>query len=72
MFLDEQSVLDLLHTAVRRAGGQTAWSKKTGVNRSHLNKVLKGRKPLGGKIVRVLELEIAYKRKGPPPEKAGA
>jgi DNA-binding phage protein len=71
MFLDEQSVLDLLHTEVRRAGGQTAWSKKTGVNRSHLNKVLKGRKPLGGKIVRVLELEIAYKRKDPPPKKAG-
>jgi DNA-binding phage protein len=71
MFLDEQSVLDLLHTEVRRAGGQTAWSKKTGVNRSHLNKVLKGRKPLGGKIVRVLELEIAYKTKGPPLKKAG-
>ena len=58
--LDENDVLRLLHEVVDRAGGQSAWARQTGVNRVHLNKVLRGKRPLPRTILQALKLKKVY------------
>ena len=58
--LDENDVLRLLHEVVDRAGGQSAWARQTGVNRVHLNKVLRGKRPLTRTILQALKLKKVY------------
>ena len=60
--LDEKDVLRLLREDVNKAGDQSAWARRTGVNRSYLNRVLKGKKKLGPTIVQALNLKkvVAY------------
>jgi DNA-binding phage protein len=69
---DDDDVLKLLHARVKSAGGQTAFSKKTGVERSHLNTVLNGRRPLTSSILNALNLRIVYAPVGRRPFIAGA
>jgi DNA-binding phage protein len=45
---EDDDVLKLLHSRVKSAGGQSAFAKETGVERTYLNHVLKGKKPPGG------------------------
>src|SRR5215470_4035867 len=45
-----------LRRDVEMAGGQSEWSRQTGVTRSHLNRVLRGQKPIGPQISRALGL----------------
>lgn len=58
----DDGVLDLLREEVSKAGGQVAWSKKTGVNRSHLNLTLNGRRALTESIIAALQLRVVYVR----------
>ena len=58
--LDENDVLRLLNEVVDRAGGQSAWARQTGVNRVHLNKVLRGKRPLTRTILQALKLKKVY------------
>ena len=58
--LDENDVLRLLHEVVDRAGGQSAWARRSGVNRVHLNKVLRGKRPLTRTILQALKLKKVY------------
>jgi len=58
--LDEKDVLRLLREDVDKAGGQSAWARQTGVNRVHLNKVLKGKRPLTRTILQALKLKKVY------------
>jgi hypothetical protein len=58
--LEREDVIALLREEVKKAGGQVAWSKRTGVNRSNLNRVLKGRRPLPMTILVALKLRVAY------------
>ena len=58
--LSRQDVISLLRKEVERAGGQVAWSKKTGINRPHLNLVLNERRPLTESIVAALNLDTVY------------
>jgi DNA-binding transcriptional regulator YdaS (Cro superfamily) len=60
--LHVRDVLILLRRDVDRAGGQSEWSRQTGVSRTYINRVLKGRKPPGPSIVRALGLERAVLR----------
>jgi hypothetical protein len=62
VFLEREDVVGLLRVEVDKAGGQVAWSKKTGVNRNNLNRVLKGRRPLPETILIALNLRVAYTR----------
>jgi predicted transcriptional regulator len=55
-----EDVFLLLRSEVRRAGGQVAWSKKTGINRATLNKVLNGHQPLTKSIIRALKLRVVF------------
>jgi DNA-binding phage protein len=58
--LDESDVLRLLREDVDRAGGQSAWARRSGIDRVHLNKVLNGERPLSPNIVRALKLKKVY------------
>jgi DNA-binding phage protein len=58
--LDEKDVLRLLREDVDKAGGQSAWARQTGVDRVHLNKVLRGKRPLTRTILQVLKLKKVY------------
>jgi DNA-binding phage protein len=53
--LNEQEVLILLQQEISRSN-QCAWARRARVNRTHLNKVLHGARPLGLSIVRALNL----------------
>ena len=58
--LDDDDVLKLLHARVKSAGGQIAFSKLTGVERSHLNMVLNGKRRLSPSIIDALNLRVVY------------
>jgi DNA-binding phage protein len=55
-----ENVILLLRSEVEQAGNQGAWSKKTGVNRATLNKVLNGHQPPTKSIIRALKLRVVF------------
>jgi hypothetical protein len=57
---DDDEVLKLLHSSLKSAGGQIAFSKKTGVERSRLNMVLNGKRRLSPSIIDALNLRVVY------------
>ena len=63
-FLDEKDVLRLLHEVVDRAGGQSAWARRSGVDRTYVNQVLRGKRPIPPTIIQALKLKkvVAYER----------
>jgi hypothetical protein len=65
--LDRDDVLKLLHSRVKSAGSQIAFSRQ-GVERSHLNLVLNGRRPLSPSVIDALNLRIVYAPVGRRPE----
>jgi DNA-binding phage protein len=62
IILSENEVLQLLRYAVKCAGGQSAWAREQGISRSHLNKILQGRKPISPTILTKLKIKQAYIR----------
>jgi DNA-binding phage protein len=70
-FLDLKDVIRLLRSEVERAGGQAggqaAWAKKTGTNRTVINRVLNDRQPPSKKIISALKLRMVFvsKQKSP-------
>jgi DNA-binding phage protein len=59
-FLDLKDVICLLRSEVERAGGQTAWARKTGIDRVTINRVLNDRKPPTKKIISALKLRMVF------------
>jgi DNA-binding phage protein len=57
---DESDVLRLLREDVDRAGGQSAWARRSGINRVNLNKMLNGKRPLSSSIVKALNLKRVF------------
>jgi DNA-binding phage protein len=55
-----EDVILMLSSEVKRAGGQVAWSKKTGINRATLNKILNGHQPPTKSIIRALKLRMVF------------
>ncbi len=55
-----EDVIRLLRSKVKQAGGQTAWAKKTGINRATLSRVLHGHRQPTKAILRVLNLRIVF------------
>jgi hypothetical protein len=60
LVLNNDDVLDLLRAAVKRERSQTAFAKHHGINRSHLNMVLRGKRPMGHAVADALGLRIVY------------
>jgi len=57
---DDDDVLKLLRSRIEGAGGQTAFTRQTGVERSHLNMVLNGKRRPSPSILEALNLRIVY------------
>jgi len=60
--LDDHDVVCLLRSEVERAGGQSSWARRERIDRTLLNRVLRGRKPPTGAIIRALKLCNVYGR----------
>ncbi|MFZ0236093.1 MAG: hypothetical protein WBG18_26410 [Xanthobacteraceae bacterium] len=58
--LDEKDVVRLLRAAVEREGGQTAFAKHHGIDRSRLNRILNGKLPVYDPIAKALRLRKVY------------
>jgi DNA-binding phage protein len=58
--LDDKDLVERLHSSVKRAGGQSAFARHTGVNRVHLNLVLAGKRLPTSSILKALNLGIVY------------
>jgi DNA-binding phage protein len=59
-----EDVIRLLRDEVKRAGSQTEWARRNGVERTSVSHVLSGRKRPTKDIVKTLKLEkvVAYKQ----------
>jgi DNA-binding transcriptional regulator YdaS (Cro superfamily) len=57
---DEDEVLCMLRAAVEREGSQKAFAKRHGLNRSNLNLVLSGKRPVTDSVARTLGLCRLY------------
>jgi DNA-binding phage protein len=52
-------VHQLLRREIDQAGGLSQWSRRKGISRVHLSRVLHGHRPFGTRIIRALGLEAA-------------
>ncbi len=68
--LDDQDVVRLLRSEVERAGGQSSWARRERIDRTVLNRVLRGRKSPTGEIIRALKLCNVYARDERPAGRA--
>ena len=57
---DDDEVLVLLRAAIQREGGQVAFAKHHRVNRTYLNMVLSGKRPMGDAVAKTLGLHRVY------------
>jgi DNA-binding phage protein len=55
--LNVQDVLRLLRRDVRGAGSQSEWARRTGIERTYLNKVLQGHKPPSPRMIKAVRLQ---------------
>jgi len=58
--LSKKHIRRLLHEAIDEAGSQSEWCRRVRVDRTWLNKVLKGRVPIGLRIVKLLKIKTIY------------
>jgi DNA-binding phage protein len=58
--LDDKDIVRLLRSEVERAGGQSAWARREGIDRTLLNRILNGQRPPTKEIIRALKLCNAY------------
>ena len=59
-------VIRLLRSAVKRAGGQAAWARKTGTNRVVVNKILSGQIWPSKMVIRALNLRVVFAEERSP------
>jgi hypothetical protein len=57
---NDYEILALLAAAIKREGGQVAFAKHHSVNRTYLNMVLSGKRPMGERVAEALGLHKAY------------
>jgi DNA-binding phage protein len=58
--LDNKDLVRLLRSEVEKAGGQSAWARQEGIDRTLLNRVLNDQKPPSKEIIRALKLCNVY------------
>jgi hypothetical protein len=58
--LEVKDVIALLREHAERAGGQAPWSRKMGLDKTTVNRVLAGRKKLPLSIIDALNLRTVY------------
>ncbi len=58
--VSESEIRQLLREHVERSGGQSAWSRKERVCRTHLNRMLLGKRAVSEKVLRKLKIKAFY------------
>ena len=58
--LEKQDLMRLLRSEVKQAGGQSSWARREHIDRTMLNRILNGRKPITKEIIRALKLCNVY------------
>jgi DNA-binding phage protein len=58
--LDTKAVVRLLRSEVQRSGGQSSWARRQGIDRTMLNRVLRGRRAPTEEIIKALKLCNVY------------
>jgi hypothetical protein len=56
----DDDVVELLRTAIQRKGNQKAFAKHHSINRTYLNMVLSGKRPVGEAVAQTLGLHKVY------------
>jgi hypothetical protein len=56
--LEPNEIVDLVRAEVKKAGGQEAWAKRAGIERTLVNKVLHQRRPVSRKMMEALGLRV--------------
>jgi hypothetical protein len=64
LIFDHDQVIQLLKAAVEREGSQTAYAKRHGVDRVHLNEILNRKKHIGPTFLKALGLRNVYAKSG--------
>lgn len=62
LIFDDREIVQLLRHAIEREGNQGAFAKRHGLERSHLNMVLNGKRPVSSNIAKALGLRSVYVR----------
>jgi hypothetical protein len=60
LVFSDDDLVDLLRAAIEREGSQIAFAKHYGVNRTYLNMILSGKKPVGDAVAKALGLNKVY------------
>jgi hypothetical protein len=59
-FLEIEDVIALLGAEIVRAGSQSAWCRKNGIDRATLNKTLNGHRPPTKEMIEALNLRAVF------------
>jgi hypothetical protein len=62
LVFDDDEVVQLLRAAVEREGNQGAFARRHGIERTGLNQILNGKRPLTSAVVKALSLRKVYTR----------
>jgi DNA-binding transcriptional regulator YdaS (Cro superfamily) len=60
LIFDNDEVIRLLSAAVQREGSQDAFARRHGIDRSHLNQILSGKKSVNTAVMKALRLRKVY------------
>ena len=60
LIFDDHEVIQQLRAAIERVGSQDAFARRHGIDRTHLNQILSGKKSVNSAVVRALRLRKMY------------
>ena len=63
VIFDDNDVIRLLRAAVERQGSQTAFAKRHGIERTRINAILSGKRPITESVANALGLRRTYTTK---------
>ena len=63
VIFDDNDVIRLLRAAVEREGSQTAFAKRHGIERTRINAILSGKRPITESVANALGLRRTYTAK---------
>ena len=63
MIFEEEDVVQLLRAAVEKDGSQAAWARRHGIERTNVNAMLSGKKPVSKPVANALGLRRTYTTK---------
>ena len=58
--LESEGLMRRLRAEVKQAVGQSSWARREHIDRTMLNRILNGRKPITNEIIRALKLCNVY------------